>query len=58
MGDDVIAVNEAREQTFLFADLAGFTALTEAHGDQEAAKLAADFSESLREVLPTMAPRR
>ena len=30
--------------TFLFADIAGFTALTEAHGDEEAAKLVADFS--------------
>lgn len=31
------------DQTFLFADLAGFTALTEAHGDQQAADLAEDF---------------
>ena len=31
---------EATEQAFLFADLAGFTALTEAHGDEEAADLA------------------
>lgn len=30
-------------QTFLFADIAGFTALTEAHGDEEAAELAASF---------------
>lgn len=30
-------------QTFLFADLAGFTALTEAHGDVQAADLAEDF---------------
>jgi adenylate cyclase len=30
--------------TFLFADLAGFTALTEAMGDQDAADLAAEFS--------------
>ena len=29
------------EQTFLFADLAGYTALTEAHGDDEAAELVA-----------------
>ena len=29
--------------TFLFADIAGFTALTEAHGDEQAAALAADF---------------
>ena len=29
--------------TFLFADIAGFTALTEAHGDEDAAALVADF---------------
>jgi adenylate cyclase len=39
------------EQTFLFADLAGFTALTEAHGDEEAADLAGEFFESVRDVL-------
>lgn len=39
-------------QTFLFADLAGFTALTEAHGDEQAADLAADFSRQIREFLP------
>lgn len=38
-------------QTFLFADLAGFTALTEAHGDEEAADLAADFSRQIRAFL-------
>jgi class 3 adenylate cyclase/YHS domain-containing protein len=31
--------------TFLFADIAGFTALTEAHGDEQAATLVAEFSE-------------
>jgi adenylate cyclase len=30
--------------TFLFADIAGYTALTEAHGDADAAELAASFS--------------
>ena len=30
-------------QTFLFADLSGFTALTEAHGDQPAAEIAGEF---------------
>jgi class 3 adenylate cyclase len=29
--------------TVLFADIAGFTALTEAHGEEEAATLVADF---------------
>jgi class 3 adenylate cyclase len=41
-----------RAHTFLFADLAGFTALTEAHGDEEAADLAADFFACVRELLP------
>ncbi|MCW4351966.1 YHS domain-containing protein [Hoyosella sp. YIM 151337] len=31
------------EGTFIFADLAGFTALTEAHGDESAADLAHEF---------------
>jgi class 3 adenylate cyclase/YHS domain-containing protein len=31
--------------TFLFADLAGFTALTEAHGDAEAAELVGEFEQ-------------
>lgn len=39
-------------QTFLFADLAGFTALTEAHGDEHAADLAAEFCHTVRELLP------
>ena len=30
--------------TFLFADIAGYTALTEAHGDEDAAELARTFS--------------
>jgi adenylate cyclase len=38
--------------TFLFADLAGFTALTEAHGDEDAADLAADFFGCVRTLLP------
>src|SRR4051794_32861043 len=43
---------EPSEHTFLFADLAGFTALTEAHGDEEAAELAAQFSDCVRSLLP------
>jgi adenylate cyclase len=38
--------------TFLFADLAGFTALTEAHGDEQAADLAGEFSRAAGELLP------
>jgi class 3 adenylate cyclase/YHS domain-containing protein len=39
--------------TFLFADIAGFTALTEAHGDEEAATLVDRFCGEVAEVLPT-----
>ena len=45
-------VDDQRLHTFLFADLAGFTALTEAHGDQRAADLVADFCSRARELLP------
>ncbi len=38
--------------TFLFADIAGFTALTEAHGDEEAATLVSDFCNAVRAELP------
>src|SRR5687768_5224495 len=38
--------------TFVFADIAGFTALTEAHGDEQAATLVADFCEAVRGELP------
>lgn len=41
--DEVMGLEPRSVQTFVFADLAGFTALTEAHGDLEAADLAADF---------------
>ena len=40
------------EMTFVFADIAGFTALTEAHGDHDAAALVADFCSSVRAELP------
>lgn len=36
---------------FVFADLAGFTAVTEAHGDEQAADLAAHFFTHARELL-------
>jgi adenylate cyclase len=35
---------ESSSATFLFADIAGFTALTEAHGDEQASLLVAEFS--------------
>ena len=37
--------------TFVFADLAGYTALTDAHGDERAADLAADYYSHARELL-------
>ena len=40
------------EATFVFADIAGFTALTEAHGDEEAAALVADFCAAVAAELP------
>lgn len=39
------------ESTFLFADLAGFTALTEAHGDELAAEMASQFCDLIRAQL-------
>lgn len=41
--------SSANPQTFLFADLAGFTALTEAHGDERAAALATEFLARMEE---------
>ena len=37
--------------TFVFADLAGYSALTEAHGDEEAADAASGFFEIVRSLL-------
>ena len=41
-----------QRHTFVFADLAGFTALTEAHGDERAADIALEFCRELNRVLP------
>jgi adenylate cyclase len=38
--------------TFIFADIAGFTALTEAHGDEAAARVVAEFSDAVTRELP------
>ena len=43
---------DVTDATFLFADIAGFTALTEAHGDEEAANLVADFCGRIKAELP------
>jgi adenylate cyclase len=40
--------------TFVFADIAGFTALTEAHGDEEAVKLVEELSEGVEAELPAI----
>jgi adenylate cyclase len=37
--------------TFVFADIAGFTALTEAHGDEQAAALVKDFCGAVGDAL-------
>ena len=39
-----------RRSTFLVADLAGYTALTQAHGDEHAADVACAFADSVREL--------
>jgi adenylate cyclase len=38
--------------TFVFADIAGFTALTEAHGDEQAAALVSEFCQAIDRELP------
>src|SRR5512132_978408 len=40
--------------TFVFADLGGFAALTEAHGDEEAVKLVEEFAEAVKAELPAV----
>lgn len=45
-------IRSAEPSTFVFADLAGFTALTEAHGDDEAIEIASDFTARVRQLLP------
>jgi class 3 adenylate cyclase len=42
------------EATFVFADIAGFTALTEAHGDEEAVVLVDAFTELVCRELPAI----
>jgi class 3 adenylate cyclase/YHS domain-containing protein len=52
--DDMHAADsEPTGATFLFADIAGFTALTEVHGDEQAARLVADFCDAVGRELPT-----
>ena len=46
----VVTSGEPHSATFVFADIAGYTALTEAHGDADAAELAAKFCRAISEV--------
>jgi class 3 adenylate cyclase/YHS domain-containing protein len=41
--------------SFVFADIAGFTALTEAHGDEEAVALVGRFADAVAAELPAVA---
>jgi adenylate cyclase len=50
-GPEGCVVMSSPAATFMFADIAGFTALTEAHGDLEAAALVADFADAVRAEL-------
>jgi adenylate cyclase len=50
--DYVLPVARDAEATFLFADIAGFTALTEAHGDEQAVQLVEEFANAVRAELP------
>jgi class 3 adenylate cyclase len=43
------------EATFVFADIAGFTALTEAHGDEEALAVVEEFTDLVCRELPAIA---
>ena len=46
-----------RAAAFVFADIAGFTALTEAHGDEQAAALVDGFAAAVESELPPGATR-
>jgi adenylate cyclase len=50
---DLSADRDPSTATFLFADIAGFTALTEVHGDEQAARLVADFCDAVTRELPS-----
>jgi adenylate cyclase len=47
-------VSSEAEATFLFADIAGFTALTEAHGDEQAVQLVEEFESAVQAELPRL----
>jgi adenylate cyclase len=47
----VAARENLEASTFLFADIAGYTALTEAHGDEDAAQLARTFCRAVEGIV-------
>jgi adenylate cyclase len=49
---DLGADREPSSATFLFADIAGFTALTETHGDEQAAIVVERFCDAVTRELP------
>jgi class 3 adenylate cyclase len=51
IGAEDVRATAGGVHTFLFADLAGYTALTEVHGDAQAAEAAAEFFEDVRLLL-------
>jgi adenylate cyclase len=54
INDYLLAVSRDAEAAFLFADIAGFTALTEAHGDEHAVQLVEEFASAVQVELPRL----
>jgi adenylate cyclase len=52
INDYVLSVSRDAEAAFLFADIAGFTALTEAHGEEQAVQLVEEFAAAVQAELP------
>jgi class 3 adenylate cyclase/YHS domain-containing protein len=50
----LLAVSSDARAAFLFADIAGFTALTEAHGDEHAVQLVEEFASAVQVELPRL----
>ena len=50
----LLAVSSDAQAAFLFADIAGFTALTEAHGDEHAVQLVEEFASAVQVELPRL----
>jgi adenylate cyclase len=52
LNDYVLVLSSDAAATFLFADIAGFTALAEAHGDEQAVQLVEAFATAVQAQLP------